>query len=279
MIVGAAFLAALSLAASGSSATASVTIGQLVPAAEGCASNNDWAQLSVGSGTSYVVPGNGTITSWSHSAGAGVGQTMTMKIWRQVVAGTTYTAVGHDGPRALAPSAINTFSANIPVRAGDILGFHSGALAPAACLSAITPGDTLLGRGGDAADGEPADFTPFSRHLNITAVFEPAKPSNSLTLGKVKRNTKKGTATITVNVPNPGELTGSGKGATVARASGAVTSEAVSAGNVQLRIEAKGKKKRKLNKRGKVTLKVAVTYTPTGGDSNTQSRKLKLKKR
>ena len=283
-IVGAAFLTALSLAASASSATASVTIGQLVPAAVGCAPNNDWAQLSVGSGTPYVVPGNGTITSWSHSAGAGAGQTMTMKIWRQVVAGTTYTAVGHDGPRALAPSAINTFSANIPVRPGDILGFHSGALAPAACLSAIIPGDTLLGRGGDAADGEPADFTPFSRHLNITAVFEPAKPepampSNSLTLGKVKRNTKKGTATITVNVPNPGELTGSGKGAKVARASGAVTSKAVSAGNAQLLIKAKGKKKRKLNKRGKVKLKVAITYTPTGGAPNTQSRKLKLKKR
>ena len=212
-----------------------MTIGQLVPAPEGCAPNNDWAQLSVGSGTPYVVPGDGTITSWSHSAGAGAGQTMTMKIWRQVVAGTTYTAVGHDGPRALAPSAINTFSANIPVKPGDLLGFHSGAVPPAACLSALTPGDTLLGRFGDAADGEPADFTPFSRHLNITAVFEPAKPepakpepakpSNSLTLGKVKRNTKKGTATITVNVPNPGELTGSGKGAKVARASGAVTQQ------------------------------------------------------
>ena len=104
-------------------------------------------------------------------------------------------------------------------------------------------------------------------------------PSNSLTLGKVKRNTKKGTATITVNVPNPGELTGSGKGAKVARASGAVTSKAVSAGNAQLLIKAKGKKKRKLNKRGKVKLKVAITYTPTGGAPNTQSRKLKLKKR
>ncbi len=278
-IVVAAFLTALSLAASASQATASVTIGQVVPAPEGCAPNNDWAQLSVGSGTPYVVPGDGTITSWSHSAGAGAGQTMTLKIWRQVVAATTYTAVGHDGPRALAPGAINTFSANIPVKAGDLLGFHSGAVAPAACLSAIIPGDTVLGRFGDAADGEPEDFTPFSRHLNITAVFEPAKPSNSVTFGKVRRNTKKGTATLTVNVPNPGELTASGRGAKVARASGAVTSKAVSAGNVQLRIKAKGKKKRKLNKTGKVKLKVAVTYTPTGGDPNTQSRKLKLKKR
>ncbi len=40
-----------------------------------------------------------------------------------------------------------------------------------------------------------------------------------------------------------------------------------------------GKKKRQLNETGKVKLNVAVTYTPTGGDPSTQSRKLKLKKR
>ena len=56
-----------------------------------------------------------------------------------------------------------------------------------------------------------------------------------------------------------------GKGAKVARAAGAVTSKAVSAGKVQLLIKAKGKKKKKLNETGKVKLKVAVTYTPTGG--------------
>jgi DNA-binding beta-propeller fold protein YncE len=105
-----------------------------------------------------------------------------------------------------------------------------------------------------------------------------AKPSNVFSFGKLKRNKKKGTATLTVNVPNPGELTGSGKGAEVARAAGAVTSKAVSTGNVQLLIRAKGKKK-KLNETGKVKLKVAVTYTPTGGDPNTQTRKLKLRKR
>ena len=43
-------------------------------------------------------------------------------------------------------------------------------------------------------------------------------------------------------------------------------------------IKAKGKKKRKLNDTGKVTLNVAVTYTPTGGDPSTQSVKVKLKK-
>ena len=47
-------------------------------------------------------------------------------------------------------------------------------------------------------------------------------------------------------------------------------------GAVELLIKARGKKKRKLNETGKV--KPNVTFTPTGGDPSTQSRKLKLKK-
>ena len=90
---------------------------------------------------------------------------------------------------------------------------------------------------------------------------------------------RRGTATITVNdIPNPGDLTGSGKGATVA--STAVTSKAVTPpGPATLTIKAKGKKKRTLNETGKVKLNVAVTYTPTGGSANTQSVKVKLKKK
>jgi hypothetical protein len=104
-------------------------------------------------------------------------------------------------------------------------------------------------------------------------------PSNAFTLGAVTRNKTKGTATLNVNVPNPGDLTASGNGAKVAGVAGAVTSKAVGAGNAQLLIKAKGKKKKKLNQKGKVKLNVAVTYTPTGGEPSTQSIKVKLKKK
>ena len=102
-------------------------------------------------------------------------------------------------------------------------------------------------------------------------------PSNAFSLGAIARNKKSGTATLTVDVPNPGELTGSGNGVTAAGA--AVTSKAVGAGQAQLLIKAKGKKKRKLNRRGKVTLGITVTYTPTGGAPATQALSLKLKKK
>jgi hypothetical protein len=103
-------------------------------------------------------------------------------------------------------------------------------------------------------------------------------PSNTLAFGRIVRNKKKGTATLTVNVPNPGELTASGNG--VKAAGAAVISKTVTApGAAQLLIKAKGKKKRKLNDTGRVKLNVAVRFTPTGGDPRTQSIKVKLKKR
>src|SRR5262249_33976206 len=112
---------------------------------------------------------------------------------------------------------------------------------------------------------------------NLTAVLN---PTNTFTLGAPTRNKKKGTAAITVNdIPNPGELTGSGNGVNASSASGAVISKSVGAGQAQLLIKATGKKKRKLNETGKVKLNVAITYTPTGGDPSTQSVTLKLKKK
>ena len=47
---------------------------------------------------------------------------------------------------------------------------------------------------------------------------------------------------------------------------------------MQLLIKAAGKKLRKLNETGKVTVKPRVTYTPTGGDPSTRSRTVKLVK-
>jgi hypothetical protein len=102
---------------------------------------------------------------------------------------------------------------------------------------------------------------------------------NSFTIDGVKRNKKKGTATITVSLPNPGELGASGNGVKASSAGGAVISKSVGAGQAQLLIKAKGKKRKRLNRKGKTKLNLAITYTPTGGQANTQPLKLKLKKR
>jgi hypothetical protein len=276
----AACLAALSSSASTSPAVASVSIGQLAPNPSTVCSSpviQDYLQPTVTSGNAYVVPANGTITSWSHNANPIASQMLAFKVFRQVT-GLTYMAVGHDGPRPLAPGTVNTFSdLSIPVKAGDIIGLNKPVGGPA-CIFGV-PGESYLQRDGNLADGQPGDFTMNSdSRVNIAATVV---PSNAFTVAGTKRNKKRGTATLTVDVPNAGDLVLSGKGVKTQRAGrGAVASKTVTAaGTVKLLIKAKGKKKRKLNTTGKVKVNPKVTYTPTGGDPSTQSKKLKLKKR
>jgi hypothetical protein len=276
-------VATLLLAADASTTAASVTIGQLGFSGAACptASDEDWLQPTVVSGNSYVVPSlpplsNFLINSWSTSAGAGAGQVLTMKVFRQV-AGNRYTVVGHDGPRPLTPSTVNTFPASVPAKAGDVLGFKTTGGSPSTrCVNLVGAPETYLALVGNLQDGESDDFNTFPQfRLNVSAVVVPA---NTFTLGDVKRNRNKGTARITVTVPNPGELSASGKG--VKAAGGASRAKAVSAaGEVELTIKAKGKKRRKLNETGKVKLNPTVTFVPTGGDPSSQTTKLKLKKR
>jgi hypothetical protein len=262
-----------------SPAAASVTIGQLAPgaAAAGCNQENDWVQPTVTSGNSYVVPGAGTITSWSTNAAAGAGRMLAMKIFRKTGDPNVYAVVGHGGPYPLAGGLVNTFPASIPVKAGDLLGVNAtnAGTINTACFFSV-PGEPTLYFFGNLNDGQSAAFVndPGTRP-NVTAVFA---PSNTVTVGNTTRNKKKGTATLNLTLPNPGELTASGNGVKASSA-GAVSSKAVPAGAAQLLIKAKGKKKRKLNEKGKVKVSLAVTYTPTGGDPGTQSVKVKLKKR
>ena len=47
---------------------------------------------------------------------------------------------------------------------------------------------------------------------------------------------------------------------------------------MNLVVKPKGKTSRKLNTTGKATVKVNITFTPTGGAPNTVTKKIKLKK-
>ena len=285
----AASLAALWLIASSSPAAASVTIGRLDPAPSiSCAGTTlDLIEPTVNSGTGYVVPSIPSvsalmISSWSHNGAPAAGTLtavgpLTLKVFRKVADPATYQVVGHE-TRGLIPNTLNTFQARLPVQPGDVIGTNTAQPASSACTFS-DPGETYMNgpSPSNLADGESAAFVPGAsgRSLNVSAVVS---PSNLFSLGKTTLNKKKGTATLTATVPNPGELTGSGDSASVASA--AVISKTVSApGDVQLLIKAKGKKKKKLNQKGKVKLDVAITYAPTGGDPATQSITVKLKKK
>jgi hypothetical protein len=264
-------LAALALWAMASSAGASVTIGQTQDTPGSCSPDYDWVQPTVSAGNTYVVPATvvtGTITGWSSFANS-FGGTMTMKVFRHV-SGSTYMVVGHDGPRTQTPSILNTFSGfSIPVKAGDVLGVHTDSGFPR-CVFDIT-GDAVWydPSQSNLADGEQGNFQPdVEDRLNLTAVVDPA---NAFNIGATARNKKKGTATLPLSLPNPGQVVVSGKGVKG-------SSKSVGPGSAKVKIKAKGKKRRALDETGKVNLAAKVTYTPTGGDPSARTRKVKLQK-
>ncbi len=158
-----------------------VTIGQLAPSspASETSADTDRAQPSVVSGNSYVVPATGgvttwTLTSWSHNAAADLGQELTMKVFRKVADPLTYTVVGHDGPRPLTPSIVNTFQTSIPVKAGDVLGNNSKSPADNASYFPA-PGESFIDLQPGLADGQMGTFVVSADplRLNVSAVLEP----------------------------------------------------------------------------------------------------------
>ena len=100
----------------------------------------------------------------------------------------------------------------------------------------------------------------------------PPLPDNSFSFGKLKRNLQKGTARLTVNVPGGGELE-----LAKTKKVKADDESAEDAGKEKLVIKPRGKAKKKLNQTGKAKVKAKVTYTPTGGEPNTESKKVTLK--
>jgi hypothetical protein len=276
-LVQVAAVATLAVLASAPGAGATVTVGQ---AGDGsgadCTSGFDWVPANTPAPyKSYAVPGTGTITSWTTDASGTTGPELTMKVFRKIAEPATFQVVGHAGPGTLTQPGRNTFPASIRVSPGDLIGFHTDSGLPLCNLNNVL-GATIFYHGGDLADGASADFLTDNDYLlNVEATFD---PDNTLKLGAISRNKKKGTATIAANVPNAGTVKVSGKGVKTAssRAQSAVSVSA--AGTVKLPIRAKGKQKSKLNSTGRVSVKATITYTPTGGTATTQKRKVKLQK-
>ncbi|MFL5870963.1 MAG: choice-of-anchor D domain-containing protein [Solirubrobacterales bacterium] len=132
----------------------------------------------------------------------------------------------------------------------------------------------------DNASGSPHDVSL----LGTATTSPPPPPSNHFTIEGVTRNTSKGTATVRIDVPGPGNVALGGKGvqpqrSIANRAFGATAKPVAGAGPVDLLIKATGSKKRKLKKAGKVRVQVTITYAPTGGTPASQPLSVKLKRK
>jgi hypothetical protein len=131
---------------------------------------------------------------------------------------------------------------------------------------AIVGKDIYVGGNFTAAGGDPL--------ATYVARFSPqTAPSNLFTIGAVKGDRGKGTATLTVNAPGAGTLTLSGAG--VRHVKVATLS---SAAKVKLIVQATGKSRQTLDRLGRVTVKVTITFTPAGGSARSRSTTVLLKK-
>jgi len=253
------------------SASATVTLGQIAaPTLMNTAS--EAVQPVVTTGNTYVVPGDGTIVSWSTIEPAtGSPGKAKLKIYRKVANPGTYMVVAQDNFKDLVSNSTNTYNVTIPgVQAGDVIGMavqgNTGFTFPAGF-------NNILAAPGDLPTGGQTDFTPVpSERLDVTAVLD---PSHAFTIDSISQNKKKGIGKVAVDVPGPGQFVLSGNGV-----KGSGSPIAIGAkGPTAIQVKAKGSKLRKLLTTGKVTLNVGLTYTPAGGTPGTGSAKVKLRKK
>lgn len=139
---------------------------------------------------------------------------------------------------------------------------------------------TTIGRANLDGSGVDTSFIPdpgryeqgaFVRDVAVDAL-------GSFSFGAVKRNKSRGTASLTVNVPAPGDL----ELAPTRRVKGK-HERATAAGQVKLPIQPKRKAKETLRTEGSAQVKARITYTPSGDDPNIVAKRdtkpLKLVKR
>jgi len=172
---------------------------------------------------------------------------------------------------------------------------------PAAPVDSVNPSDILATvfatKTGDPEEVGPSsltvDLTPFAGQTvrlrfaevdtrgyfaagidNVAIASTP--PSNVIVLGKPLLNKKKGTAKLPVTVPGAGTLTITDVKKTKKRIK-AKALTATGAGVLNLPVKPTKRARKTLPDKGKLKLKVAVTFTPTGGFAATATRKLTLK--
>jgi Glycine rich protein len=99
------------------------------------------------------------------------------------------------------------------------------------------------------------------------------KPSNAFRLGRLSRDKRKGTGTLTVELPGPGVLSLAGQGLVPRHRSVAAPMTA------RLPVKPRGRSMRLLSRTGQAKVTAKVTFVPSGGEPSTQSRTLKLIRR
>lgn len=124
-LVSAVVAASAALAGGAGSALAATTVGQTSASVVPCASPITVVQSTTTGPNPYVVPSDGVITSWSTDpANAGSAK---LKILHPGTTLDQYTVVAESAAQTVTAGSLQTFSTNVPVHAGDIVGLETTA--------------------------------------------------------------------------------------------------------------------------------------------------------
>jgi hypothetical protein len=275
------------LAASAGSAQGAVTIGSNFTSAPptanapGCEADGvTCTATNLSLPPSNVAPGglfspvNGTVTSWS-IATIDVHE-ISLQVLRPA-GGTTYTGVATSAPVSYMLPLDQPFpqnATNLPIKIGDGIGLRDP---HANFIYANTIGGQVaawyLAPNGPLGDGQTrtADVVGNNEEVLVQATIE---PTNTVTAGTIARNKKKGTATVTISVPNAGQLSYTGTGVNVTG-----PASVAAPGDIEVTVRATGKKRKKLNKKGKVSISFGTTFTPNFGAAGITPTNLTLRKK
>jgi hypothetical protein len=168
--IAAAALVAMALMAVPSGASAATTIGQTV--SPGPCTAGPTRLQTTSPGNLYAAPSDGVITSWSFQAGSAV-PSLKFKVGRPA-GGNLYTIIGESALLTPAANILNTFPIQIPVQAGDLIGFYVGVAGQ--CGITGIPGFVHSAAAGDITPPNQATFTAQPAQmvqLDVSARLEP----------------------------------------------------------------------------------------------------------
>jgi hypothetical protein len=213
-----------------------------------------------------VSPVNGTVTNWVYRSGGPSGPPISFRVLKPT-GGLSFTGAGTTASVPVFGGIRGQFAADIPIAIGDSVGLDTnGAQVFTDGIAGATQGSWT---GPPLADGSTRAATPNAGFE--TMVQATIQPTNTVGFGAVRRQKRKGTATVTVSVPNVGVLSYGGKGTRVTG-----PSSVAGPGEVSISVKAAGNKLKRLKRKGNAHVEPQIVFTPIDGDAGTTFGKLKL---
>jgi hypothetical protein len=216
-------------------------------------------------------PVNGTVTTWRLGVGNQSGPT-SFRIVRRLPDGT-YKGGGTSAMVTPALETENVFSTNLPIRRGELIGIDCCAAPGVTYFTGNHTGQRVFFEPGFLGDGAagamPSGTDTFEILLNADI-----EPTSAFTVGKAKQK-KGGTITMIAQLPNPGTLIAEGT-KTKPRLLKPITTEA-GPGPVTVGLATTKAARALVADRGRLTVKVKLTFTPTGGSPAVRTLRVNLR--